>query len=147
MGRLPIKVGKFDWEEETKKNRGENSAKLISMINYMRAFNTLFFNNIAVNVHELKSHSFPKNPAYWLKYLRVFAEQITDAYDLFLWMQIWKEEEGWFESQEFEQLQKLVECNLFIIVNTTVGEPIWSGKGRPYFRINIHHASILFLVK
>ena len=39
--------------------------------------------------------------------------------------------------QKFVKLQKLVECSVFIIVSTTVGEPIWSGKGRLDFSINI----------
>ena len=35
-----------------------------------------------------------------------------------------------------------MECNLFVVVNTTIGEPIWSGKGRPYFSINILSPSV-----
>ena len=47
-----------------KKNGGEDSAKLIPEVNYIRVLDIFFFNNIAFSVHELKSYPFLENPAY-----------------------------------------------------------------------------------
>lgn len=51
----------------------------------LKASNTLLFDKIVVSLHKLKLHNFSENPAYWLKYRKIFAGKTTGASDLFLW--------------------------------------------------------------
>ena len=130
-------------EEGTQKIEKEGKLSQIDTRHYyIITLNTFYLKNIVVCVCNHKSYSFLVNYVYWLKYRRVYVAKTTDVFDLFMWAHIWKEEEEWFRPQELEQLLKLVECSLFIIINTVVGDTIWSDQGWPDFSINILAPSV-----